>query len=91
MSPPVAAHTVSLQRAVNGVCPISLYWAPLRQECVAPVSTNAAGDIIPISTGIRAPFTPLSLMLLMFTFFMGGSFSPAPASSGCHCSGSMLS
>ena len=91
MSPPVAARTVPLQRAVNGGCPISRYWAPLRQERVAPVSTNAAGDVIPISTGIRAPFTPLSLMLFMFTFFMGGFLSPAPASSGCHCSGSISS
>ena len=39
MSPPVVARTVPLQRAVNGGCPISLYLAPLRQECVAPVST----------------------------------------------------
>ena len=38
-----------------GVAPISRYWTPLRQECVAPVSTNAAGDVIPIFTGIRAP------------------------------------
>ena len=91
MSPPVVAHTVPLQRAVNGGCPISLYWAPLRQEHVAPVSTNAAGDVIPISTGIRAPLTPLSLILFMFTSFMWGFFSPAPASSGCHCSASVSS
>ena len=91
MSPPEAAHTVPLQTAVNGGCPISLYWAPLRQERVAPVSTNAAGDVIPISTGIRAPLTPLSLILFMFTSFMGGFFSPAPASSGCHCSASVSS
>ena len=90
MSPPVAACTVPLQRAVTGGCPISLYWAPLRQECIAPVSTNAA-DVIPISTGIRAPLTPLSLMLFMFTSFVGGFLSPAPAPYGCHCSGSMLS
>ena len=91
MPPPVAAHMVPLQRAVNGGRPISRYWAPLRQEPVAPVSTNAAGDVIPIFTGIRAPFTPLSLMLFIFISFMGGFLSPAPASSGCHCSGSILS
>ena len=90
MSPPVVARIVSLQRAMNGGCPISLYWAPLRQERVAPVSTNAAGDVIPISTGIRAPLTPLSLMF-MFTSLVGGFLSPAPAPSGCHCSGSMSS
>ena len=91
MFPPVVARTVPLQRAVDEGCPISLYWAPLRQERVAPVSTNAAGDVIPISTGIRAPLTPLSLMLFMFTFFVGGFLSPALAPSGCHCSGSISS
>ena len=85
MSPPVAACMVPLQRAGNGGRPIFWYWAPLRQEHVAPVSTNAAGDVIPIFTGIRAPFTPLSLILFIFISFRGRFLSPAPASSGCHC------
>ena len=91
MSPPVAASTVPLQRAVNEGCPISLYLALLKKEHVAPVSTNAAGDVIPISSRIKAPLTPLSLMLFMFTSFVGDFLSPAPAFSGCHCSGSMSS
>ena len=67
---------------------MSLYWAPLRQDLVAPVSTKADGVVWLIVMGIRAPLTPLSLMLLIFISFLGDTSRRALAASGCHCSSS---
>ena len=61
------------------------YCTPLRHDRVAPVSTRAKGVVCFISTGIRAPLTPLKCILLMFISLIGGA-SPCPlAAPDCHC------